>query len=64
MATVYLKYYGNVYRKETGKDPTVEVLVRIFNGGPTGYKREATKRYATKFAKVYIDNTTNAVATK
>lgn len=53
MALVYLKYYGDVYQKKTGKKPTVDVLVRIFNGGPEGYKKQATKEYAGKFLRVY-----------
>jgi hypothetical protein len=53
MASVYLTYYANVYQKETGMEPTPEVLVRIFNGGPTGYKKSSTIEYANKFAKAY-----------
>ena len=41
----YLRHYGEVYKKETGKDPTVEVLARIHNGGPRGWKKEATRSY-------------------
>lgn len=45
IATKYLTYYGKQYQKNTGKKPTVEVLVRIWNGGPKGYKKSATRKY-------------------
>ena len=31
--------------RRTGKKPTVEVLARIWNGGPRGYKKSATLEY-------------------
>ena len=45
IAILYLKYYGKVYTKATGKVPTDEVLARIWNGGPTGYLKKSTVKY-------------------
>jgi len=33
------------YRKETGKEPDVEALVRMWNGGPDGYREPETLEY-------------------
>lgn len=48
MYTVYLTHYGNVYRKHTGEEPTLEVYARIWNGGPDGYNDIATLGYWNK----------------
>ena len=45
IALAYLTHYGNAYERRTGKKPTVEVLARIWNGGPRGYKKSATLEY-------------------
>jgi hypothetical protein len=42
---LYWLYYGERYTKLTGKPVTYEVLARIHNGGPDGFKKYATKRY-------------------
>jgi len=39
----YLSKWGEHYKKQTGKDPTPEVLYRIWNGGPDGWKSDKTK---------------------
>jgi hypothetical protein len=49
MAIVYLRHYGNVYQKRTGKEPSIEVLVRMFNGGPRGYEKSKTNKYYKRF---------------
>ena len=41
----YLKYWGKHYEKQTGNDATPEVLARIWNGGPSGWKRKSTQEY-------------------
>ena len=41
----YLGWYGLAYHRETGKAVTNEVLARIHNGGPDGWKEPVTKRY-------------------
>ena len=48
MVVIYLNHYGKVYEKKTGKKATYEVLSRIHNGGPNGYKKEATIKYWNK----------------
>ena len=45
---LYLMYWGKHYEKKTGKKATNEILARIHNGGPQGYKKEATKKYWKK----------------
>lgn len=44
----YLYRYGRAYERETKKPVTLEVLARIHNGGPDGWKKEATKKYWLK----------------
>ena len=41
----YWDYYGWRYYIETGKRPTAEVLARMHNGGPDGWKKRATLAY-------------------
>jgi len=47
----YLAYWGKHYEKKTGKTCTLEVLSRIWNGGPTGYKKDSTIKYWNKVKK-------------
>ena len=51
MVKIYLTNYGKNYEKKTGKTATNEVLARIHNGGPSGYKKDATKKYWDKVQK-------------
>ena len=51
MVEIYLNHYGKSYEKKTGKKATNEVLARIHNGGPNGYKKDATKKYWNKVNK-------------
>ncbi len=39
----YLKHYAKPSR--LGREPTLEDLARIWNGGPNGYKRRSTDQY-------------------
>ena len=48
IAELYLMYWGEQYFRETKKLPSFEVLARIWNGGPNGWKKEATKKYWQK----------------
>lgn len=48
MAAIYLTHYGKAYHRTTGKQPTLEVLARIHNGGPFGYRMAATGKYWSK----------------
>ena len=41
----YLIHYGKRYERLTGKKANDEVLARIHNGGPNGYKKESTIKY-------------------
>ena len=41
----YLTHYGKHYTKNSGKEPTYEVLARIWNGGPNGWRRSSTDEY-------------------
>lgn len=44
----YINYYCAKYKKDTGKPITFEVMARIHNGGPYGYKKDCTKAYWLK----------------
>lgn len=48
IASRYLTYWGEHYTKTTGQKATTEVLARIWNGGPYGYKMQATLKYYKK----------------
>jgi len=47
----YLAYWGKHYEKVTGKKCTLEVLARIWNGGPKGYTKDSTIKYWNKVKK-------------
>lgn len=51
MVKIYLNHYGKRYERLTGKIATDEVLSRIHNGGPNGWKKEATIKYWNKVKK-------------
>jgi len=44
----YLTIWGTKYEEKTGCKVTLETLARIWNGGPKGYEKEATKAYWQK----------------
>jgi hypothetical protein len=48
IAQIYLKYYGEVYTKKTGKQPDNQVYARIWNGGPNGWKKSSTEKFWQK----------------
>ena len=48
---LYLGFYGNQYEKETGRTPTDEVFARIWNGGPSGWRKASTLPYWTRVCK-------------
>lgn len=50
---VYLIHYGKAYTKETKKAPTTETYVRMWNGGPDGWKEKSTAHHWNK-AKGYL----------
>ena len=45
----YVRHYGAIYTKKTGKQMDLEVAARIHNGGPNGWKRKTTVAYWKKF---------------
>ena len=48
VARMYLQYWGERYKVKTGRDPVVETYFRIWNGGPSGYKKSSTDKYWEK----------------
>lgn len=52
IVTLYLTYWGKQYEKKTGKEVTDEVYSKIHNGGPNGWKKEATEKYWKKVKEV------------
>jgi len=48
IAKKYLTFWGKRYQINNKKAPTYEVLARIWNGGPNGYKKVATDNYWEK----------------
>ena len=50
MAEIYLTHYGR-YLEKKGVEVNMEVLARVFNGGPTGYKKKSTEKYWKKVKK-------------
>lgn len=52
MWRLYLDYYGEVYARRTGRDPTPEVYARIWNGGPEGWRKADTQPYWQRVQEV------------
>ena len=52
IAILYLWHYGKAYEQKTGEPASLEVLAKIWNGGPFGYKKEATEKYWKKVERV------------
>jgi len=46
MCQLYLSYYAS--KDRIGRDPTIEDMARIWNGGPKGWKKDSTKAYWEK----------------
>lgn len=46
----YLSHWGKVYTQETGRTPTIEIYARMYNGGPTGWKKWNTRGYGKAVA--------------
>jgi hypothetical protein len=51
-AVTYMRHYGEIYKRKTGKEPTFEILARIHNGGPNGWKKDSTLQYIDKCYRV------------
>jgi len=48
MWEIYLMHYSEKYTAETGRRPTDETFARIWNGGPTGWRKLSAKDYWTR----------------
>lgn len=48
MMVIYWGRYGSIYESKTGNAVSYSVLARIHYGGPDGWKKYTTKRYAKK----------------
>ena len=44
----YIERYTKSFIKRHGRVPTIKEMISMHNGGPTGYKKEAAKIYASK----------------
>ena len=50
MCKIYFTFYGKVYKKRTGKEPSNEILARMWNSGPS-INWKATDNYWRKVQK-------------
>ncbi|MDP6249404.1 MAG: hypothetical protein QGH26_01040 [Candidatus Pacebacteria bacterium] len=46
----YIDYYA--IERRIGREPTLQDMARIWNGGPNGYKKPSTKKYWEKVKEV------------
>lgn len=44
----YIERYSKSFMKKYNRAPTTSEMISMHNGGPTGYKKEAAKKYASK----------------
>lgn len=47
----YIERYTKSFIRRNDRSPTIEEMISMHNGGPTGYKKEAAKKYANKVLK-------------
>jgi len=57
MMFIYWQSWGIHYQKKTGKPVSYEVLARIHNGGPIGWKNDATKSYWLRVSAILKNQT-------
>lgn len=57
MMYVYWQHWGRHYEEKTRKPVTYEVLARIHNGGPLGWKKPSTVVYWNRVAAVLATQT-------
>lgn len=48
MVRIYIAFYSRHYKRTTGREATVEVMARIHNGGPSGWRKDETRSYWKK----------------
>jgi len=54
MCRIYLGHYGKkIMQRPISTREKLKLLGRIWNGGPSGYKKRATYRYSLKVEKLY-----------
>jgi len=54
MCRIYLSHYGKkIMRRPITPREKLKLLGRIWNGGPSGYKKRATYRYSLRVEKLY-----------
>jgi len=49
--TLYISMWADHLEKKEGREATIEDMVRIWNGGPRGYKKSSTINYYYKYLK-------------
>lgn len=59
MVKIVTTYYGNYYKKKTGKEVTPEIIARIHNGGALGWNKSSTISYWNKVKSKLIERNTN-----
>ena len=59
MVKIVTTYYGNYYKKKTGKEVTPEIIARIHNGGALGWNKSSTISYWDKVKSKLIEINTN-----
>lgn len=50
---LYINMWVGHLEKKEGRKATIEDIVRIWNGGPRGYKRRSTDNYYKKFRRIH-----------
>jgi len=50
-AVTYLRHYGAHYERVTGNQASYEVLARIHNGGPSGWRKTSTEGYWKRYQR-------------
>lgn len=59
MVKIVTTYYGNYYKKKTGKEVTPEIIARIHNGGASGWNKSSTISYWDKVKSKLIEINNN-----
>lgn len=59
MVKIVTTYYGNYYKKKTGKEVTPEIIARIHNGGALGWDKSSTISYWNKVKSKLIEINNN-----
>ena len=47
--SLYIQMWVDNFKKKEGREATIEDIVRIWNGGPNGYKKKSTIKYYKKY---------------